>query len=1003
MSLDDPAWQLLNFNQKMDINLLDLVVNSFYTGQGSQQRMAQDILNYMKEHPDAWTRVDTILEFSQNLNTKYFGLQILEKVIKTRWKILPRDQCEGIKKYIVGLIIKTAVDSSNLEKNKLYLGKLNLILVQILKHEWPKRWPSFITDIVGASKSSEALCQNSVQILKLLSEEVFDFSLGQMTQAKAKYLKESLHEEIPKIVELFISVLENSGNASLVHETLEALLRFLNWIPQKYMFEKDLINILVYKMLPFPLFRNVSIRCLTEIASVKNDMYKDKFLILFTTSMLQLRQMLPCTTNIPAAYQQGSEEDQRFIQNLSLFLCTLLKNHSKILEVCLEYREILYDNLDYLVLLSKVEEKEIFKICLEYWNHLAMELYNESPDSVTVCPKRGVSYRNLPPRRQVYFTFLTEIRQILISHMVKPEEVIVVANEQGEVVREFMKDTDAATLYQTMKETLVYMTHLEYTDTERLMTEKLHKQVNGTEWSWKNLNTLCWAIGSISEALPEEIESRFMETIIQNLLILNKQKETKDDRAIVASNIMYIVGQYPRFFAARRQFLSSMINKLFEFMHDSHDGVQDMACDTFLKISKKCQRFFVEITAGDTRQLLNEILEDIPSITSDLQPYQVHTFYEAVGYLIRAETNQVEQTKHIEMLMGMMNHAWDIIILQITENLDTLRDANTIKQLIFIMKTNTRVGRAIGQPFVFQLEKIYMEILHIYKCTSDNVSAAILTHGEAVLKQLLIKDMQLMKKDALRLITELVGQSEDLHLINNTLIVPLLDAVLMDYQTSLPAAREPEVLNTMTQIVKKIGNLIKEHLPRIFKTVFETTLDMINKDFQEFPDHRANFFDLLQAMNTHSFPALLSLPPTEFRLVLDSIIWAFKHPARNITHTGLSILNTLLQNVSQDDSVSQSFYEAFFLDILQHMLSVVTDTSHASVLTLQATVLAHMFSLVDDGRIPVLLNPDHTDINQHLLVENFIIEILKNAFPHLKKNFLEKIHLIYLLRREKLL
>ena len=60
-----------------------------------QQRMAQEILTTLKEHPDAWTRVDTILEFSQNQQTKYYALQILENVIKTRWKVLPRPQCEG--------------------------------------------------------------------------------------------------------------------------------------------------------------------------------------------------------------------------------------------------------------------------------------------------------------------------------------------------------------------------------------------------------------------------------------------------------------------------------------------------------------------------------------------------------------------------------------------------------------------------------------------------------------------------------------------------------------------------------------------------------------------------------------------------------------------------------------------------------------------------------------------------------------------------------------------
>ena len=36
----------------------------------------------------------------------------------------------------------------------------------------------------------------------------------------------------------------------------------------------------------------------------------------------------------------------------------------------------------------------------------------------------------------------------------------------------------------------VYLTHLDYADTEHIMTDKLYKQVDGTEWSWKNLNTV---------------------------------------------------------------------------------------------------------------------------------------------------------------------------------------------------------------------------------------------------------------------------------------------------------------------------------------------------------------------------------------------------------------------------------------------------------------------------------------------------------------------------------
>jgi hypothetical protein len=46
----------------------------------------------------------------------------------------------------------------------------------------------------------------------------------------------------------------------------------------------------------------------------------------------------------------------------------------------------------------------------------------------------------------------------------------------------------------------------------------------------------------------------------------------KDNKAVVASNIMYIVGQYPRFLKAHWKFLKTVVNKLFEFMHETHEG-----------------------------------------------------------------------------------------------------------------------------------------------------------------------------------------------------------------------------------------------------------------------------------------------------------------------------------------------------------------------------------------------------------------------------------------------
>ncbi len=76
---------------------------------------------------------------------------------------------------------------------------------------------------------------------------------------------------------------ENSANAALVGATLETLLRFLSWVPLGYIFETKLITTLIFKFLNVPLFRNVTLNCLTEIAGLATGpQYDDAFAILFS-------------------------------------------------------------------------------------------------------------------------------------------------------------------------------------------------------------------------------------------------------------------------------------------------------------------------------------------------------------------------------------------------------------------------------------------------------------------------------------------------------------------------------------------------------------------------------------------------------------------------------------------------------------------------------------------------------------------------------------------------
>ena len=41
-----------------------------------QRNAAENLLKQLQEHPEAWTRVDGILEQSKNQQTKFFALQV---------------------------------------------------------------------------------------------------------------------------------------------------------------------------------------------------------------------------------------------------------------------------------------------------------------------------------------------------------------------------------------------------------------------------------------------------------------------------------------------------------------------------------------------------------------------------------------------------------------------------------------------------------------------------------------------------------------------------------------------------------------------------------------------------------------------------------------------------------------------------------------------------------------------------------------------------------------
>jgi len=80
-----------------------------------------------------------------------------------------------------------------------------------------------------------------------------------------------------------------------------------------------------------PLFRNIVMKCLTEIGSLNvGNVYDEQFRYLFVGSLEKLSTFLPLDFSLAKAYENGTDEENRFIQDLGLFLSGFMREHSRV-------------------------------------------------------------------------------------------------------------------------------------------------------------------------------------------------------------------------------------------------------------------------------------------------------------------------------------------------------------------------------------------------------------------------------------------------------------------------------------------------------------------------------------------------------------------------------------------------------------------------------------------------------------------------------------------------
>jgi exportin-1 len=79
--MDQVAASLIN---QFDLSTLDNIVTAAYDPANPERSAANKVLMQLQEAPELWTKADEMIEKSNNPQTRFFGLQVLDDAIKTR-------------------------------------------------------------------------------------------------------------------------------------------------------------------------------------------------------------------------------------------------------------------------------------------------------------------------------------------------------------------------------------------------------------------------------------------------------------------------------------------------------------------------------------------------------------------------------------------------------------------------------------------------------------------------------------------------------------------------------------------------------------------------------------------------------------------------------------------------------------------------------------------------------------------------------------------------------
>lgn len=239
----------------------------------------------------------------------HFGLQLITHTIKFKWNDFNDQMKAEVKNRLMNIIIN--LDENTNIKGPSYLkNSMCLVIIELIKREWPQNWPNLMNDLFEISNKSIEHKKLIFIILKYISEEFIDSEGTQTIQIpsqRRKDINQYLNQYMDSIFEFYLNCLEfcfesinknDSANLNecidLANTCLDSLSTYINWINMKLILSRNysIINITLSLLNHGKLCVN-SAKCLIGLSNRKGTAEERKPLLgMFSDAVLA--QLMNC-------------------------------------------------------------------------------------------------------------------------------------------------------------------------------------------------------------------------------------------------------------------------------------------------------------------------------------------------------------------------------------------------------------------------------------------------------------------------------------------------------------------------------------------------------------------------------------------------------------------------------------------------------------------------------------------------------------------------------------